>query len=116
MSVNIPTAAAAPTLCPECVAEACKPCGGYEPRIGRYRLSGPQVEPGASYWNRCPVPCTVSFEELTAVTEDSSSPHFFEPYPTDPAVVQREFAELIELERLRFDPTRIPSTIPGRER
>ncbi|HEX8694561.1 MAG TPA: phosphatase PAP2 family protein [Longimicrobium sp.] len=121
MSVNIPTATddadlSRATLCPECVEEACRPCGGYEPKIGEYRLSGPQVEPGASYWNRCPVPCPVSLKELTSVTEDPGSPHFFPPYPSDPAVVQREFAELVELERLRFDPTRIASTLPGRQR
>jgi membrane-associated phospholipid phosphatase len=103
-------------LCPECVEEACKPCGGDRPQIGEYRLSGPQVEPGASYWNRCPVPCPVSFKELVSVTEDPTSPHFFRPYPTSPGVVQAEFAELVELEHLRFDPTRLASTTRCRER
>jgi membrane-associated phospholipid phosphatase len=103
-------------LCPECVEEACVPCGGREPRIGEYRLSGPQVEPDASYWNRCPVPCPVSFKELVSVTDDAGSPHYFPPYPSDPGTVQAEFAELLELQRLRNDPYRISSTIPGRER
>ncbi|HYH81392.1 MAG TPA: vanadium-dependent haloperoxidase [Longimicrobium sp.] len=103
-------------LCVECIEEACKPCGGERPQIGEYRLSGPQVEPGASYWNYCPVPCPVSIDELLAVTEDTSSPHFFQPYPTDPAVVQSEFSELVELERLRFDPARLASTQPCRQR
>jgi membrane-associated phospholipid phosphatase len=115
MATNIPTAAP-PTLCPECVREACKPCGGDAPLIGEYRLTGPQVEPGASYWNRCPVPCPVSFKELVSVTDDPASPHYFPPYPTDPWEVQAEFAELVELERLRNDPTRVVGTIPGRER
>ncbi|MFL5537886.1 MAG: phosphatase PAP2 family protein [Longimicrobiaceae bacterium] len=100
-------------LCVECIKEACEPCGE---RIGEYRLSGPQVEPGASYWNRCPVPCPVSYKELVSVTEDPSSPHFFRPYPNDLAVVQSEFSELVELERLRFDPTRLASTTPCRQR
>jgi hypothetical protein len=104
------------TLCVECVEEACKPCGGDAPRIGEYRLSGPQVEPGASYWNRCPVPCPVSYKDLINVTEDPSSPFYFPEYPSDPAVVQAEFAELVELERLRYDPTRVASTLPGRQR
>ncbi|MDB4949542.1 MAG: phosphatase family protein [Gemmatimonadetes bacterium] len=103
-------------LCPECVEEACKPCGGERPEIGEYRLSGPQVEPGASYWNYCPVPCPVSIKDLLNVTEDPASPHFFPPYPSDPAVVQAEFAELVELEHLRYDPTRLASTTRCRER
>lgn len=103
-------------LCTQCIEEACTPCGGERPEIGKYRLSGPQVEPGASYWNRCPVPCPVSYKELVTVTDDPLSPYYFPPYPTDPAVVQAEFAELLELERLRFDPYRVVSTTPCRER
>ncbi len=81
-----------------------------------YRLSGPQVEPEASYWNRCPLPCPVSLEELIAVTDDESNPRFFPPFPTDPDVVQEEFEELRDLERRRDDPTQVVSTAPGRVR
>jgi membrane-associated phospholipid phosphatase len=105
-----------PNFCPECVAEACKPCGGDAPVIGEYRLTGPQVEPGASYWAECPVPCALSLKEILTVTEDTGSPHFFPEYPTDPFWVQNEFAELVELERLRDDPQRVVGSIPGRER
>jgi len=100
-------------FCVECVEEGCKPCGE---KIGEYRLSGPQVEPGASYWNFCPTPCPVSIKELVSLTDDPSSPHYFPGYPTDLTVVQSEFAELNDLERLRFDPYRLASTAPCRQR
>jgi len=100
-------------LCVECVEEACKPCGE---KIGEYRLSGPQVEPGASYWNYCPRPCPVSIKELVNVTDDPASPHYFPGYPTDLAIIQSEFSELVELERLRYDPTRLASTERCRQR
>jgi membrane-associated phospholipid phosphatase len=100
-------------LCVECVEEACQPCGDW---IMHYRLSGPQVEPGAAYWNFCPTPCPVSVKELTALTDDPTSPHYFPPYPTDIAIIQSELSELIELERLRYDPYRLASTQPCRQR
>lgn len=100
-------------LCVECVEEACKPCGDW---IMHYRLSGPQVEPGAAYWNFCPTPCPVSVKELTALTDDPTSPHYFPPYPTDIAVIQSELSELIELEHLRYDPYRLASTQRCRQR
>ncbi|HET7228962.1 MAG TPA: vanadium-dependent haloperoxidase [Longimicrobium sp.] len=100
-------------LCVECIEEACKPCGD---SIGEYRLSGPQVEPGAAYWNFCPTPCPVSVKELTTLTDDPTSPHYFPPFPTDIAVIQSEFSELVELERLRYDPYRLASTQPCRQR
>lgn len=81
-----------------------------------YRLSGPQVEPGASYWNRCPVPCPVPFADLIAITDDSSNPNFFPDYPTSPVVVGDEFQELLDLQKRREDPTQLSSTEPGRER
>jgi len=100
-------------LCVECIKEACEPCGE---KVHDYRLSGPQVEPGASYWGYCPTPCPVSLDELLPLTEDSTSVHFFAPYPTDLAIVQSEFSELMELERLRYDPTRLASTERCRQR
>ena len=86
------------------------------PMIREYRLSGPQVEPEASFWNRCPRPCPVSLQELRTRTENASDPGFFRPYPTDPVVIEREFEELKDLERRRDDPTQVASTEPGRER
>jgi len=100
-------------LCVECVEEACSPCGE---KIGDYRLSGPQVEPGAAYWNFCPTPCPVSVKELTALTDDTTSPHYFPGYPTSLGIIQSEFSELVELERLRYDPYRLASTQPCRQR
>jgi membrane-associated phospholipid phosphatase len=81
-----------------------------------YRLSGPQVEPESSYWNRCPLPRPITLEELTARTDDLKSPDFFPPFPSDPAVVRGEFDELLDLQRRRDDPTQVVSTEPGRER
>jgi hypothetical protein len=63
--------------------------------IRDYRLSGPQVELEASYWNLCLVPCPVTFDQLTSVTEDPDNPHFFPPYPTDPVITEQEFRELL---------------------
>ncbi len=86
------------------------------PIIREYELIGPQVEPGASYWNDCPVPCPVSHDELIAITDDAQNSCYFPSYPTDPAVVQAEFEELQMLEGLRKDPTAIASTDPDRPR
>jgi membrane-associated phospholipid phosphatase len=97
-----------------CIEEAWDPCKGADPE-GRYALSGPQVEPGASYWLLCPRPCPIPLEEILQRT-DNAGPFFFPDYPTDPAVVLEEFRELVELERLRFDPTQLPSTRTGEER
>lgn len=77
-----------------------------------YGLTGPQVEPGASYWNNCPVPCPVSQDDLKNITDDANNPCYFPPYPADEVVVQAEFAELQMLEGLRKDPTAIASTDP----
>src|SRR5438045_323292 len=74
-----------------------------------YRLSGPQVEPAASYWNRCPVPRPVTLEELLAVT-DAGDPPFFPDYPDDP-VTECEFEELLYLQARRDDPTQLVGTI-----
>jgi membrane-associated phospholipid phosphatase len=96
-----------------CIEEAQRPCESDE--IGPYALSGPQVEPGASYWLQCPVPRPIPLDEL--IRETGPGGRFeFPDFPRDPAVVQDEFRELVELERLRFDPNQVPSTMRGRER
>lgn len=81
-----------------------------------YALTGPQVEPGASYWNQCPRPCPVSLKELTAVTDDPGNPHYFPEYPHDSATIHAELAELKELAVLRYDPLQLVSNKPGLER
>ena len=81
-----------------------------------YGLTGPQVEPGASYWNNCPVPCPVSHAQLIAITDDAQNPCYFPPYQTGVAVVQAEFDELQMLEGLRKDPTALASTDPDSPR
>lgn len=97
-----------------CIEEAVRPCEA--DRIGEYALSGPQVEPGAGYWLYCPRPCPIELDELLRHTDNPNSPFFFPDYPRDPAEVQDEFRELVELERMRYDPAQVPSTRPGRER
>ncbi|MBA2510048.1 MAG: vanadium-dependent haloperoxidase [Rubrobacteraceae bacterium] len=79
---------------------------------GVYALPGPQVDPEASYWNNCPVPCPVSHGELVAITDVAQNSCYFPDYPTNAAVVQAEFDELQMLEGLRKDPTAIASTDP----
>lgn len=77
--------------------------------VPEYALTGPQVEPAASYWNECPQLRMVSIQELTAVTENPASAGFFPPYPdvctaAGQNEVQREFEELVELSQRRDDP------------
>jgi len=62
------------------------------------------------------VPCPVSHAELTAITDIKGNSRYFPDYPTNPAVVQAEFAELQMLEGLRKDPTAIASTDPESSR
>lgn len=90
--------------------------GGSLPQPEEYALNGPQVEPEASYWIRCPKPCVISLDELRAVTDDPNSPMYFPPYPEDDAVVADELAELRELEALRDEHFAFQSTQQGRER
>ncbi len=82
------------------------------PIIQKYGLVGPQVEPGASYWNNCPVPCPVKHADLVAITDVAQNPCYFPPYPAATAKVKAEFEELQMLEDLRNDPTAIASTDP----
>jgi hypothetical protein len=81
-----------------------------------YNLPGPQVEPGAAYWIRCPRPCPVSLDALRAITDDPANAEYFPPYPTDLATIDEELCELEELALLRDEPYRIQGTEKGRER
>jgi len=87
-----------------------------------YDLLGPQVEPKASFWNRCSQPRIVSLDDLReAGTDDSNSPNFFPPYPDSDtpegqAIIDAELAELRELELLRKDPNALVGGPPERER
>jgi hypothetical protein len=77
--------------------------------VPEYALTGPQVEPDASYWNHCPQLRLVHIDELRAITEDRDNPGYFPGYPnfcTDEGQdeIRREFKELIELAYLRDEP------------
>src|SRR6476661_5832401 len=77
--------------------------------VPEYALTGPQVEPEASFWNRCPQLRLVSLGELRAITDDPTHPGYFPPYPNvctpeGQAEVQAEFDELVTLSQLRDDP------------
>jgi len=80
-----------------------------------YRLTGPQVEPGASYWSNCPRPQPPTLAAITTAT-GPDGPYPFPSHPTAAAVIDAEFAELKDLEAKRDDPTQLTSTTPGRER
>lgn len=54
-----------------------------------YALPGTQVEPEASYWARCPVPCAVNTKDVQTLVGTALA-----PYPTDPAVVTAEVTDL----------------------
>jgi hypothetical protein len=51
----------------------------------------------------------VRIEELTQLTEDTSSPHFF-PEPPDAKVTAKEFEELVQLASWRDDPCKLVDT------
>lgn len=85
----------------------------------RYRLPGPQVEPGAAYWTAgpCTVPRVVTISELVALSDDPNNREcYFEPYPSDKRVLDDEIKELRELKRLRDDPNAVASDAPSRRR
>ena len=89
--------------------------------VAEYNLPGPQVEPKASFWNRCSQPRIVSLDDLReAGTDDPNSPNFFPPYPDSgtpegQAIIDAEIAELRELESLRGDANALVGG-PPRER
>ncbi|HEX6371047.1 MAG TPA: vanadium-dependent haloperoxidase [Longimicrobium sp.] len=77
--------------------------------VPEYALTGPQVEPEASFWNHCPQLRLVSIKELTAITDDPAHPGYFPPYPDwctpeGQDEIKKEFIELEELSKLRDEP------------
>ena len=89
------------------------------PSGSQYNLPGPQVEPDAAYWTTgpCAVPSVVRISELLPLTDDPDNEDcYFEPYPCDEEVVEKEIQELKDLESLRDDPGAIASNTPGMER
>ncbi len=90
--------------------------------VTEYNLYGPQVEPKASFWNRCSQPRIVSLDDLReAGTDDPNSPNFFPSYPDSgtpegQAIINAEIAELRELESLRGNANALVGGPPGRER
>jgi hypothetical protein len=81
------------------------------PPVAPYALKGPQVDPGAGYWMFCSQLHIVRIEELTALTEDTGSKHFF-PEPPNATVTAKEFDELVELAGMRDDPCKLVN--PGK--
>ncbi|CAA9356025.1 MAG: hypothetical protein AVDCRST_MAG68-4430 [uncultured Gemmatimonadetes bacterium] len=86
----------------------------YECRVPEYALTGPQVEPEASFWNHCPQLRMVSLKELTDVTDDRNDPRYFPPYPdfcssAGQKEIRREFEELVDLSKRRDDPCELVS-------
>jgi membrane-associated phospholipid phosphatase len=82
------------------MTDACiKDCSEHD-----YALTGPQVEAAAGLWQFCARLRIVSIEEMVSLTDDPSDRHYFPPYPTDAATLQKEIDELIDLERHRDDP------------
>jgi membrane-associated phospholipid phosphatase len=77
--------------------------------VPEYALTGPQVEPEASFWNHCPQLRLVSIKELTAITDDPNHPGYFPPYPDyctgeGQDEIKKEFHELLDLAARRDDP------------
>jgi len=62
----------------------------------------------------CPQLHNVRIEELTALTEDPASEHFF-PAPPNAAVTAQEFDELVRLSGERDDPCKLVNTKPCKE-
>jgi len=81
----------------------------------QYALRGPQVEPEASFWSisPCPLPSVIRIEDLNKVADDPEHELYFPPYPTDPAILADEIAELNELASLRDDPAALANPAPG---
>ena len=88
-----------------------KDCTPFPPVIDgipgqRYNLPGPQVEPGSGYWTTgpCTIPCVVRISELLPITDNPKHRCYFEPYPSDPKVRDKEIKELKDLAGRRDDP------------
>lgn len=70
----------------------------------RYGLTGPQVEPGAGYWTfgLCAMPCVVRISELLPITDNPENKDcYFNPYPSNPKIIQKELADLHQLAATR---------------
>ena len=96
-------------------------------KIGKYRLSGNQVEPEASFWTRCNtqdehacdaclVPRPVPIQAVIGRTSTQGSPYYLEGINEVEGRTEADFKELTELEQLRDDPGRVIETMEGRER
>ncbi|HEX2077229.1 MAG TPA: vanadium-dependent haloperoxidase [Longimicrobium sp.] len=77
--------------------------------VPEYALTGPQVEPEASFWNHCPQLRLVDIKELVTITDDPGHPGYFPPYPDwctpeGQDEIKKEFEELLELSKLRDEP------------
>ena len=77
--------------------------------VPEYALTGPQVEPEASFWNHCPQLRLVSIKELITITDDPGHPGYFPPYPDyctpeGQDEIKKEFHELLDLAKRRDDP------------
>ncbi len=82
--------------------------------VPEYALTGPQVEPDASFWNHCAQLRLVSIKELLAVTDDPGNAGYFPPYPDvctpdGQDEVRKEFEELLNLSKLRDEPCSLVS-------
>jgi hypothetical protein len=89
------------------------------PRRDIYSLPGPQAEPPASYRTiePCKLPCVLRIvPDLTKITDDPNEDCYFPDYPHDPAVIDAEIQELLDLAQLRDDPNAIASDELGRPR
>jgi len=82
-----------------------------------YALSGPQIEPEASFWTVEPtaMPAVVRMAEMATATDNPTNGPYFPPYPSD-AETEGEIAELLELATLRDDPRAVAGGPRGRER
>ena len=88
-----------------------KDCTPFPPIIDgipgqRYKLPGPQVEPGAGYWTDgpCTIPCVIRVSELLPFTDNPKHRCYLKPYPSDPKVRDKEIKELKDLAGRRNDP------------
>jgi hypothetical protein len=96
----------------DCANEANEEARMAPPSVEKYKLKGLQVDPGAGYWMYCSQLHVLTIEELTQVTENSHSDHFFPPPPPDAAVTAKEFEELLDLAKWRDDPCKLVSPSP----
>lgn len=90
----------------------------YPCHVPEYALTGPQVEPEASFWNHCPQLRVISIKELISVTDDPSNPGYFPPYPDvctpeGQDEIKKEFEELVQLWQLRDEPCSLESATGG---